>query len=70
MENHALKVHSDMKLSKIDINELHLGRFKSENKRLKTFKSWNYKTVVPKELVKAGFVYTGREDEVSLNPQI
>ena len=73
LENHAIKVHSDMKLSKVDINELHLGRFKSENKRLKTFEKWGFTSVDPKDLAKAGFVYTGREDEVclftNLNPK-
>ena len=55
-----------MKLSKVDINELHLGQFKSENKRLKTFEKWGFTSVDPKDLAKAGFIYTGREDEVGL----
>ena len=65
LENHVLEDHSNHKLDRVDINEMLLAKYKAESDRLKTFKCWNYMSLIsPKELAHAGFVNTGREDEV------
>ena len=65
LEDHVIKDHKDAKLSKEDVNELHLGQYKSESDRLKTYVDWKSSSgITPKELSNAGFVHTGRDDNV------
>ena len=65
LEDHVEKDHKDAKLTKEDVNELHLGQYKSESDRLKTYVDWTSPSgITPKELANAGFVHTGRDDNV------
>ena len=64
MENHVLNDHFNHKLTRVDINELLLNKYTKESDRLGTFKSWKCMFISPKKLADAGFVYTGRKDDV------
>ena len=64
LERHVLEDHSNHKLSREDINELLLAKYKAESNRLNTFKGWNYMFISPEKLAQSGFVNTGREDFV------
>ena len=65
VENHVMEYHSNCDISREDVNELLLAKFKSESDRLLTFKKgWPNLGVFPEKLAKAGFIYTGREDYV------
>merc|ERR1712141_843451 len=63
-ENHIFKDHSKYNLSRKDINELLLDKYKGESDRLNTFKGWKYMFISPEKLAKSGFINTGREDNV------
>ena len=65
LEDHVIRDHKDAKLTKEDVNELHLGQYKSESDRLKTYVDWKSSSgLTSKELANAGFVHTGRDDNV------
>ena len=65
LEDHVIRDHKDAKLTKQDVNELHLGQYKSESDRLKTYVDWKSSSgLTLKELANAGFIHTGRDDNV------
>ena len=64
LENHVLNDHITTTLSREDINELLLAKYKGESDRLNTFKGWKYMFISPEKLAKSGFINTGKEDNV------
>ena len=65
LEEHVLEKHSNFNLTREDVNERLLARYKKESDRLKTFKNcWPKSAIPPEKFVKAGFIYTRREDNV------
>ena len=65
LEDHVHQKHSDAKLTKVDVNELLLARYKGESKRLMTFMNcWPNAAISPEKIAKAGFIYTRRGDSV------
>ena len=65
LEDHVQEKHPDAKLSKEDINELFLARYKGESKRLMTFMNcWPNPVISPEKLAHAGFIFTRRGDNV------
>merc|ERR1712218_494929 len=69
LEKHILEDHHQEVKSKFDkktINELLLIEYSfSVTERLSTFTGdWKNPSVMPIDLAKAGFIYTGREDNV------
>ena len=65
LEHHVQEKHPDAKLSKEDINELFLARYKGESKRLMTFMNcWPNPVISPEKLAHAGFIFTRRGDNV------